>query len=319
MKCAIVYEINLDLEPSDRFNELIKNFDIRIISKTINNIYDKFTSSLSIIMNNIIKSIISKNIGKVMYFDEINYWSELFQIPFHKVLVLQLIYELNSACSTFVTNINENQTMIRTMDWAMSELKEMTYIGQFYKNDKLIYSGVCWLGSVGMFTVKSHEHNYSVAINYRKTMDMSLISVLENYNKTINMFWPVSYLLRYLIEQNLSYELVIKNLNESPLISPTYYIVNKFDAKPVIIQRNSQSYDLIIGNEGNVIQTNCDNDKFEPDILYSCDRREMIDKIIKNYNNYDDIIERVYNFPVINEETIYFCIINKNIFEVWLI
>ena len=55
----------------------------------------------------------------------------------------------------------------------------------------------------------------------------------------------------------------------------------------------------------------------KPNILYSHERMDILNDIVKNkYNTFDKILPEIYKFPIINDETIYLSIINKNIFQV---
>ena len=63
-----------------------------------------------------------------------------------------------------------------------------------------------------------------------------------------------------------------------------------------------------------IVQTNCDQCKTAPNILYSLERRMMVtDEINLKKNNFrsiNELIDSITRFPVINEETIYLAIMS---------
>jgi hypothetical protein len=91
---------------------------------------------------------------------------------------------------------------------------------------------------------------------------------------------------------------VLNGLGES-------YVINSSPSNEITFSQKTQKY---------TIQTNCDFDKFEPNILYSVERRKMVKKLIKsksnNFNSIDELIKSFYKFPVLNEETIYLCLMS---------
>jgi len=309
-------KINLDEKIDNRYSELIKKFNIKYISKQFLQIYNSLKPNIPF-LDNLVSGLVIIHKDKIMYFDEIKYWSEIFEIDFYKVLIMQLIYELNSACTTFVVPIDGINTMFRTMDWSMDFLKSITYQAIFYKNNLPIYEAVCWLGSVGIFTGKSLIHDYSLAINHRRLNDVSIFQIYKNYLNSINMHWPVSYLTRHLLENNFTVEQVLDNLSNAPTISPVYYIFNNFNSEPIIIRRTPNSNETIKNNI--VIQTNCDEEGIEPNIMNSDKRLRMLKKIFKKEYTYDKIIKTINEFPITNEDTIYLSIISKDIFDTKII
>lgn len=308
--------IDLDEEPKKRYRQLVKKYDIKSISKNLSDVYEDFKFNIPF-FDTIISTLTSIHKDKIMYYDEIQYWSELLELDFYKVMIMQLLYELNSGCTTFVSPINNVRTMFRTMDWAMDFLKEITYQAIFVKNGKAIYEAVCWLGSVGVFTGKSLVNDYSLAINYRRVNNMSMSQVMQNYLLTINMNWPVSYLVRNILENGLDYEKALFNLSCAKTISPVYYIINNFNEKATIIRRIPDDKEILQNDI--LIQTNCDDVNSKVDIMDSHARIKMLEKILVKTPNIDTIMKTINKSPITNLATIYFSIISKNEFTTIII
>jgi hypothetical protein len=305
--------INLDEEPNKRYAELVKNFNIKKISKIFYDLYNSLKPNI-IGFDALLSNLIKCHTNKIMYYDELVYWSKLFEIDLFKVIVMQLIYEINSGCTTFVVPIDNIPTMFRTMDWSMEFLKDITYQAIFYKNNEPIYEGVCWLGSVGIFTAKSIKYNYSLAINYRRINNFSLSQIYTNYLNAINMNWPVSYLTRYLLENNYDFEQTLHNLSNALLISPVYYIINNFNGKGALIRRTPNTCE--VKQKNIIIQTNCDNEVSEPNIMYSHERIKKLKNTLKQKEyNFFTINSIMQIFPIKNYDTIYLSVVNKEKFN----
>ena len=107
---------------------------------------------------------------------------------------------------------------------------------------------------------------------------------------------------------------VDRSIKKSNLISPCYITISYDIRKPEIIKRDPDSYSIESGDF--VIQTNCDNDKLEPNILYSIERRNICKNIIMKKNNLfgsiDELLNLLHIEPVLNSETIYINILNPN-------
>jgi hypothetical protein len=198
------------------------------------------------------------------------------------------------------------------MDWAMDFLKEITYQAIFIKNGKPVYEAVCWLGSIGLFTGKSLIHDYSLAINYRRVNNMTVGQIMQNYLLATNMNWPVSYLLRNILENEFDHEKALYNLSHAKIISPVYYIVNNFNDKATIIRRTPDDKEILQNDI--LIQTNSDDKDSKVDIMDSCKRIKILEKMLLKPCDVDTILKTINKSPIINVETIYFSIISKNKF-----
>ena len=235
------------------------------------------------------------------------------------MVLLQLLYEIYSGCTTFVANLDSLQTMIRIMDWPCKFLKEITYQCVFYSHGKPIFDAVCWIGSVGIFTARSIKSKYMIALNYRRIPTISMHTILNSYmNTVISKSWPVSYLVRHLLETQEKYHQVISILETCKLISPVYYVLSSlktdFPSSPVIIQRAPEAHNTIY--QSNPIQTNCDSIASQDNIMFSKERLDIINKALNDdKRTFDTIMKKVFTYPVLNKDSIYLYIINANMFE----
>lgn len=304
--------INLDLAPEVRYAELVTHFNVPKISSEIGAMFDEMIDKTT--LKKLLSTIVNHNLDKAMYLDEITYWAQTFNMDRYKVLLLQLLYEICSGCTSIVTNCDGQPTLIRTMDWDMSILKEMTYQATFTKNGAYLYDAVCWVGHVGIFTAKNR--NMAVSINYRRVNDFGLKTIYHNFINTINGHFPVSYLLRDVFENYTNNNNAIDRLTRSNLISPVYYTVCLFDAGGIVITRFPTSYSLRNGET--VFQTNCDdNSSDNENILLSHERTTFLNGCLPTIRTLQSI-SGLKQYPIINHETVYLAIMNRNVFDTFV-
>jgi hypothetical protein len=340
MEFVKTFRIDLDLPPESRYTRLCACWGLGLPEPNLA-LRDKFSQMYKTFVGiipldeRLVESIVKSNIHTIMYRDEIEYWSIQIGLPFYQVVLLQLIYEINSGCTTFVTELNSLQTMIRLMDWPCPFLKEITYHGVYYSGGKPIFDGVCWLGSVGIFTARSIKSKYMVALNYRRVSTVSMHTIITGYlNTVVAQAWPVSYLIRHMLETGEKYDQVVRTLETCKLISPVYYIISSLKLNvhpsPLIIQRAPEAHSTI--HRPNPIQTNCDNIGSPDNIMFSKERLGIVNKILNPEpdpitglvpqnlrKTLESVLKQTCVYPVINKDTIYLSVLNANTFDTMVI
>jgi len=305
------FEINIDNSIEEQMKEVYEycKDNINTIKTEIEKMYNMFVPYVADWAIYIL-TYLFKN--KILYLEEIDYYCKIFNMSRHKMLVIQLCYEVFSACSTFTTNINDKTVMIRTMDWDLPCLKGSTYQMKAYKDGEYIYTATRFFGSVGIFTALT-QNKIAVALNYRRTQDINIKSILSNMYKTLKLYYPSSYLIRQVCEMNATFSLFVRYIKETHLISPCYISISTPFTSMVITRDAELGFDEY--NSKYFIQCNCDRDKTEPNILWSNERKEIITNTIKkNNNNFDSIETLIKSFaiePVLNFETIHVNVITN--------
>jgi acid ceramidase len=309
LKSTPKYTVNLDDKPSIRWNHILNEN-----KKTLLNVKKQLFEQINLEKYYYIVSFliqIYKIFGSISYLEEIDSIAKIMEIDFNFLLIMQLIYEVSASCTSVITNVDNKQTFFRTMDWPMTFLKDITIDVDFIKNNKIIYKATTWIGYVGILTA-TVPYKYSLAINYRKTNNVSFTTFLKKFYKLSSMNWPIGYLIRNVCENNLNYDVALNILCKANLISPCYITI--CDAiniiNPIVITRDPSAYKIYKKNY--IIQTNCDQNKYTPNILFSVERKKTVKKIIKNHNNKfksnDELINACFIYPVINYQTIYYTI-----------
>jgi hypothetical protein len=308
------FKINLDLSIVERYAELTAFFkkDITEISQLCDNLYYSVVGSVGDFS---IKTLLSCYRNQIMYYDEICYFTKIFNMPFHRILLLQLFYEVNAACTSISIKINNNNVLFRTMDWPMEFLKKITYQAEYYKNGIKLYTGVNWYGCVGLFTASNQK--YAVSINFRRE---DTNNILQNIYRCISLHMPISYAIRYIFDNDCSYDDMLNCLKTIKLIAPTYITIVSNDYTSLVITRSPQDY-TIEENDNYIIQTNIDdiNNHKELNIMYSRERHKICENAIRingyNFKSVDDVIKTFLIKPILNDDTIYVSVIDpKNFF-----
>jgi hypothetical protein len=313
MKEIKFYDFDLKLSAEERWGPI---FDAHAsylsrLNKQLRSLIDQF--GLATKIGKPVYNLTSSS--KIMYYDEICYIAQRIGLDTYETLLMQLIYETSSACTATVLRVGDKEFFFRTMDWPMMFLKDITIGLNIRKGDKLIGKVTTWLGYVGYLTATRLTdseslitNDYTVAINYRRTEEMSLVNICKNFFRTVNMKWPIGHLVRYIIDSNFEQDGALRSLQEAELISPCYITVYVPYRVTSIITRDcdravdTRTFDLI--------QTNCDWNKTEPNILWSLERRTAIAEVqrkLKDKSNMKskEIIDMLLKEPILNEETIY--------------
>lgn len=250
----------------------------------------------------VIKKLVSVKYDQLYYLDDLEYFAKVLNLDLHIILAINLFYELTSACTTICTNINGNNMMFRTMDWDLEFLKKITFKIKTKK-----YEAITWFGCVGLFTASNNS--YAIAMNYRRTKNINFLSIMTNAFKTLKLDFPASYLIREIFDKDLDLETAYGSLKKCKLISPVYFTFCPIKKSPKIIVRTCDTYETIKYNEedGYICQTNIDYDNKGDNILWSIERKQKVEEIMKNikFNSETELLEKINAHPIINHETIY--------------
>ncbi|AVL95055.1 hypothetical protein ma669 [Moumouvirus australiensis] len=301
------FDFDLDKSSDCIWQDIFDHYEdqIPIFKDKLTKILQPYSSTLSYIK--MLPELISKK--NAMYYDEISYIAKRVDLDLYETLLLQLVYETTSACTTAIIDVNDSKFYLRTMDWPMEFLRNITIGLKIIKNSEVIGHVVTWLGYVGFLTATNIQHDYSIAINYRRTSNMTLSLAVKNAYRAATLKWPIGYLVRYIIGNNFPLTKAKTYFINVELISPCYITLFSKNDSSYIITRNCDK--LINVRSTELIQTNCDYNKNEPNILWSVERREYIQKVINKINNsekkisYKKLVKAISKFPIVNEDTIY--------------
>eukprot|EP01100_Stratorugosa_tubuloviscum_P000880 TRINITY_DN1198_c0_g1_i2.p1 TRINITY_DN1198_c0_g1~~TRINITY_DN1198_c0_g1_i2.p1 ORF type:complete len:221 (+),score=90.44 TRINITY_DN1198_c0_g1_i2:38-700(+) len=164
------FYVNLDLPPNKRWIEIATKYKPRLkvaeaeIQRSIDEL-GKVGSAAESVVSSILGTL--TNMGAVLYRNELKSIAKLVDIPLGKLVLMQLTYEASACCTSIVVRgVNGSPYHIRTMDWGMSFLQDLTIEISFIRNNRVIYRTTTWAGYLGILT-GSRSMAYSVSVNFR--------------------------------------------------------------------------------------------------------------------------------------------------------
>jgi acid ceramidase len=249
--------------------------------------------------------------GSIMHKRELEGISVLSGVPMNKLILMQICYEMFSACTSLVIRGKDRNYHFRTMDWEMDFLKNMTINVTFVKGGQELFKATTWAGYVGVAT--GVNANYSLALNYRRSNG----TLIGNVFRTMGMKWPSGYLIRYIFENNWSANKAYQSLSSYKLISPCYvtFCPSKGNAKVIVRDCRKAIDEKTAETNGYLIQTNHDTLNDDINTMWSFERYKKAKSIIKSNYNFDNgvcdnvnrknILQNFHVKPIINAHTIH--------------
>jgi hypothetical protein len=147
---------------------------------------------------------------------------------------------------------------------------------------------------------------------------------MSNIKRLLEWKWPVSYLVRDIVESSRKFQDVVIRLAESELVAPCYFTV-LCGSQSCVITRSPTDYRLQKWDEKTqaLIQTNRDDNctwnGSQDNIIWSKERCKFLKGLVaKNqgkWKSLDQFKQDVLKEPVINEQTIYVCCLTQNTIE----
>jgi hypothetical protein len=316
---------DLDKNPADRWTNIIEIYKDKIprMKEEINKIFKDF--GLTGIVRKALDWFIYFYSNSILHREELLSIAKATGLDFEQVLLMQLMYEMNAACTTLITNADGKPVMFRTMDWDLSFLRELTVELSVLRNGQEIAVIPTWVGCVGFFTafIRGKDENYAIALNYRRTFQSSeggLLTILKNTVRTLRLIWPCSYLIRYICESHASFDNAKWILSSFRLISPCYLTLFHPTKSCIITRDADEAVDI---RHELLYQTNIDAEQYgnknTDNIVWSRQRETILrDRIGNNGNKFvsvKELLENLNQWPIYNVETIYRCIVDET--DIW--
>ncbi|UMM21571.1 hypothetical protein L5515_003190 [Caenorhabditis briggsae] len=321
------YTIDLDLQPSQRWNRVIKDH-LEFLPGVVEESKKYIPKPL--------QPFVWWVASKVDHFfppetrQELEGIARESGLPLGEIVGLNILYDIAAfdrrhifglGCTSIVAQ-NEKGDIFhgRNLDYDMTGLlKNITVHVDFMKNGSILYSGVTFALYNGILTGQ-RPGAYSVSLNARYSgayIDNILMEIYTKFKR------PVSFFIRDVLEHQKSYAAAVETLSNTHLFSPSYIIVaGTKKNEGVVISRNRWSaanvYQLNMdANQWFLVETNFDNWKKQGDNrrITAIQKLKKIGKI-----NFDEksMAEVLSTSPVKNNLTVFSSVIqpeNPEIFE----
>jgi len=259
------------------------------------------------------------------------------QLDYRMLLMINMGYDTIAGCSSGVLeggSLHGCPIHIRSMDWDMDVLRNLTIQATFVKGGNEVFKATTWVGFSGILTgINIGENPFSISINYREKNT----SRINNLISTFYNGWPIGFLIRNILENCENYEEAVDLLMSSPLLAPVYMIVAGPNVgEGLVITRDRHKVDDVLDIEKcvettkSVIQTNLEHWKDKDDIPKSTTDVLILNSVTRSCNlrqsfnttdwnegdNLEKVVEKSYSTlrteEVLNYQTIYHTIMIPN-------
>uniref|UniRef100_A0AAY5EK42 Acid ceramidase n=1 Tax=Electrophorus electricus TaxID=8005 RepID=A0AAY5EK42_ELEEL len=301
------YTVDLDLPPSKRWTDVItdkkNNVNAFVPSGKLTDLVDR--------------DLVSVNLSyySLPVFTSLSFKGE--------VILFNIFYEVFTVCTSLVAEDPAgNLIHARNLDfglfmgwknksWVMTEkLKPLVVNVDFRRNNRTVFKSTNFAGYVGMLT-GLRPQMFTLTMNERFTLDGGYIGILEWILGKRNGIW-MSFLTRSILENATSYAEAKKQLSDTKLLAPAYFILggNQTGEACIITRSRTQSIhplELDI-QQGRwyVLETNYDH--WKPP-LFLDDRRTPAMKCMNQTTQSNISVKTVYDVlstkPVLNKLTTY--------------
>jgi hypothetical protein len=243
------YVINLDLPPSERWNEIcsvpvfIQNG--LFLYNTINTLLPTGSAALEELGMEI-----NDNYFPTEYGQEIKGCAAQMGIPYGWVALFNLGYEVSDACTSIVAQTNDGIIYhARSLDFwdgmgFTSTLKDMALEVDYQKGGKSLFKASTFAGMVGVLSgFKSGAFSATIDTRFYPgglgQLFYEIIAAIQERNASL-----VSFLLRNVLENENDFNSALDNLSKDELIADVYYILAGVSAgQGAVISRNRTGSD----------------------------------------------------------------------------
>jgi len=323
------YVINLDLPPSERWNEVVA--DYKQDWGPVLNYFDKLIPPF---LQSLLDPVIA-DLDKYIpapYGDEIRGIASAGapEINLGQMIIVNLVYELTAFCTSIVAQqTNETILHARNLDYNIPGLRALTIQVDFQSQNQTVYKGVTWAGYVGLLTgMKPGLFGYTV--DERDTpggMKDNILALLANKGGS------VGFNLRNSLGIHDSFEEAIDFVQNIQLMAPVYIIVSGATAGQGAIVTREREYALDVwplgfnahNDDGNVVpdptawyrvQTNYDRWNADP----AWDRRRIpaeqgMETLGQTGVSLSSLFSILSTPPVFNSQTVYTCLMSATLDE----
>lgn len=320
------YTVNLDLPPSERWTQVIKDKNTELITmvQTIKDLAKGFFDGKLV-------DLVDEELPLIVdalpqpFSDEIKGIAAVSGIPLGEITLFNIFYEVFTVCTSIVAeDFNGNIYHARNLDfglfmgwdrqnktWTLTEkLKPLVVNVNFQRGNKTVFKSTNFAGYVGMLTgIRPGE--FSLTMNERFNLDGGYVGILEWILGKRDGMW-MGFLTRKVLENATSYEDAKGQLSLTKLLAPAYFILggNRTGQGCVITRTRINTLDIweldMKLGRWYVLETNYDH--WENPMIFD-DRRTPAMKCMNKTTQASISLASIYDVlstkPVLNKLTTY--------------
>jgi len=166
--------------------------------------------------------------------------------PLKEIVALNLLYEWTSACtSTIVEDPTGRMWHARNMDWNFDgwSLFNLTRLIQFQKDRQTVYTGVQWVGYLGILS--GSNKGFTVTVDQREADRPRYIT--DNMEAIINGAQTIGFELRTVLATRTTFTDAVNDLATTDIAAPVYYNIggsNKGEGSIITRNRAGNATDI---------------------------------------------------------------------------
>jgi len=329
------YVINLDLSPTQRWNELAADKSEQI--KHLLTTFKTFVRAWGNASEEVIQ-FIDSDLGYLAetfpapFGDEMKGIGKASGIPLGEIVLYNIFYELFTVCTSIVAQDSSGKLYharnldfglfmgwnIQNKTWKITEALRPTLVNlEFTRNGKTLYKSVNYAGYVGVITgIKPGVFTFSM--DERFNINGGYIGVIEWLLGDRKAKW-MSFLTREVMEFANSYEEAQRMLANTPMLAPSYFILggNQSGQASVITRARSKAIDIwnmdVSKGMWYLLETNYDHWKSP---FFLDDRRtpgkKCMNKLTQANVSFAGLFDVLSSRPVLNKLTTYTALMQVN-------
>ena len=300
------FNINLDVAAEDRWNEVVDYYAEYFpnMIPTLKQYIPAEVLPLLAVVGDEVETYLPEP-----YAAEIRGIAQRSRVSVGDLAILNVLYDMLAGCTSIVAEDEMGRIYHgRNLDYGLTGLlQNITLIANFQRGGKTIYTGTTYAGYVGLLTGQK-PYKFSISLDERDTGErwMNAATALLAKNASI-----VSFLIRDVLENELSYQDAYDVLMDATLIAPSYIIIAGVKSgQGAVITRDRlvarDSWKLDPPNQWFLVETNYDHWLPPPP---SDDRRDPAIKHMNQIGHTNVTLEALYSVlttpPVLNNRTTY--------------
>lgn len=184
---------------------------------------------------------------KVVEFEQLEHYREIKGIaatigmPTYKILTINYLYSLSVFCTSIVAR-QADGTIIhgRNQDYGWpDQMRNDSFIGEFYKDGKMIYSGLMFAGDTGLYTAEKNGA-FSLSLNARHPESEDHVkNFVANLVEIFSGWKQLGWVIRDTFTNCNDFACAKEALTTEQVISPGYIILGGLSGNEgVVISRD---------------------------------------------------------------------------------
>ncbi|XP_014780316.1 acid ceramidase [Octopus bimaculoides] len=319
--------INLDLPAHDRWKEVAIKYKDSM--KNLIGVLKKLVGSVPVAGDLIIR-VIDNNFEKIIptlpapYADEMIGLADYSGINRGEILLYNIFYEIFTVCTSIIAEDKNGELFharnldfgllmgwdLKNNDWAITEaLRPMIMNLDFQKNNKTVFKSVNFAGYIGVLSgVKPGV--ISLTLNERFKLKGGFIGIIQWLLGQRTAKWS-GFLTRDTLTSATSYQMAKKELSQTELLAPVYFILGGTKSKEGCVitrslNKSDNIWEMSAANGWYILETNYDH--WLPPLIID-DRRTpatfCMNKLTQNNLTMAGIYNVLSTKPVLNKLTTY--------------